>query len=146
MKSRLSVIILKYFLFLFYLFSSKISFSQELVWKNIGIKDGLPSSEVYQIYQDRKGYIWFATDAGVCLYDGNKIITFTTKDGLPENVVLGIYEDLHGRIWFRLLSGALYYYEKGEIKGIEANKELYKLLEGHDHHQLHSQQPLQSLV
>ena len=26
--------------------------------------DGLPSSEVYEVIQDRNGYMWFATDRG----------------------------------------------------------------------------------
>ena len=32
--------------------------------------DGLPSSEIYDIIQDERGFIWFATDRGLARYDG----------------------------------------------------------------------------
>jgi hypothetical protein len=102
--------------------------SQEPAWKNVSIKDGLPSSEVYHVFQDKKGFIWFATDAGVCLYDGEKVNTLTSKDGLYENVILGIYEDNKGRIWFRGFSGSLSFYKNGVITCINGNETLYNML------------------
>lgn len=38
------------------------------------VADGIPSSEVYELYQDTKGYLWLATDAGICRYNS---VTFT---------------------------------------------------------------------
>ncbi|MES1181535.1 MAG: two-component regulator propeller domain-containing protein, partial [Flavobacterium sp.] len=53
------------------------------VFRNIGVNEGLPSSEVYRIIQDKKGFIWFSTDAGVCRFNGHSFKCFTTADGLP---------------------------------------------------------------
>ena len=74
--------------------------AQQYKYRHFTPDDGLPSSTVYRIIQDRKGFIWIATDAGVCRYDGNKFERFTVKDGLPNNEILGLYEDNLGRIWF----------------------------------------------
>jgi ligand-binding sensor domain-containing protein/anti-sigma regulatory factor (Ser/Thr protein kinase) len=119
---------LRYFSCLLFLLLTTTLFPQEPAWKNIGIQQGLPSSEIYQVLQDKKGFIWFVSDAGVCRYDAEKITVFTTKEGLYENVVLGMYEDPKGRIWFRGLTGSLCYYEDGIISSIAANPMLCRLL------------------
>lgn len=102
-------------------------FGQEFYFKNIGIAQGLPSSETYHSLQDSKGFIWITTDAGICKYDGKTITTYTTKDGLPENVVFNVYEDVHGRIWFNSMSGYLFYFENNAFHSIAANSELKKI-------------------
>ena len=56
-------------------------------------ENGLPSSQVYQVLQDKKGYLWFATDHGVCKYNGYEFKTFTTADGLTDNTVFKIFLD-----------------------------------------------------
>jgi signal transduction histidine kinase len=76
---------------------------------NYSIKEGLPSNEVYDIYQDKKGFIWFATDNGVVRFDGEEIKLFHTRDGLSDPVIFGFHEDVTGRIWFRSYSGKLSY-------------------------------------
>lgn len=77
--------------------------------------DGLPSSETYDVLQDRQGYMWFATDRGVSRYDGIRFQNFTTQNGLPDNVVFTLYEDPLGRIWFLSYVGKLAYYYKSRI-------------------------------
>lgn len=52
--------------------------------------NGLPSNTIYQSLQDREGFIWFATDAGLSRFDGHSFTNFTVKDGLPDNEVLGM--------------------------------------------------------
>jgi len=36
--------------------------SQQLVFKNIGIENGVPATEVYLLFQDSKGYVWGFTE------------------------------------------------------------------------------------
>ena len=50
--------------------------------------DGLPSNTVYGMLQDRDGYLWFGTDAGLARYDGTSFRSWTTSDGLSDNEVL----------------------------------------------------------
>src|SRR4051812_6995943 len=93
---------MKWIYFFVFLVFKQTSSSQELNFENLQVK--LPSTELYQVFQDSKGFIWIATDAGICKYDGNTLTTFTVKDGLPENVVLKIKEDAKKRVWFYTLS------------------------------------------
>lgn len=105
---------LKYFK-LFFLLIAISGFSQEPGMKNINTTDGLPSDEVYKSLIDSKGYLWFATNNGVCFYDGENFTTMDINDGLLENTILEIEEDKNGKIWFVGLSGSLSYYDKGVI-------------------------------
>lgn len=84
-------------------------FSQQPLSRNYILKDGLPSNETYHIISDKKGFLWIATDAGICKFDGYKFKVFGEKDGLPESVVLKLYEDRKGRIWFSTLSSKIGY-------------------------------------
>jgi len=81
--------------------------AQEPVLYHYGVEDGLPSSEVYDIIQDRRGYIWIATDRGLSRFDGYTFRNFTSQDGLPDNTVFNLHEDAHGRIWCLSSNGKL---------------------------------------
>jgi hypothetical protein len=70
---------------------------------------------VYQVYQDSRKFVWFATDAGVARFDGSKISCFQKRDGLSSNDVVRIKEDSQGRIWFFNLNATLNYFYKNTI-------------------------------
>ena len=54
---------------------------------------------VYSILKDKKGNVWFGTQAeGVCRYDG-KTLTWFKEKGLAGPAVLGLFEDSKGCIW-----------------------------------------------
>lgn len=100
--------------------------AQSPLTKNYTVKDGLPSSETHDIFQDSKGYIWIATDRGVCRFDGYRFETFNTTNGLPDNTIFEVYEDHKHRIWFRSYSGRLSYYLDGKIYSLSINEEIVK--------------------
>jgi len=77
--------------------------------------DGLSDNFVFSIQQDRKGWLWFATSAGVSRYDGASFKNFTMSDGLVNNAVRKIYEDRQGRLWFST-TGGLSCFEGGKFK------------------------------
>jgi ligand-binding sensor domain-containing protein len=55
---------------------------------------------VYCILKDKKGNVWFGTQAeGVCRYDG-KTLTWFKEKGLAGPAVLGLFEDSKGSLWF----------------------------------------------
>jgi ligand-binding sensor domain-containing protein len=91
------------------------SYGQTTFVKHFSTRDGLPSNSCYHILQDKKGYIWVATDAGVCRFDGKVFETFTIDDGLPDNQIIKLHEDRRGRIWFSALNGQLSYFYNGRI-------------------------------
>ncbi|MEZ4799750.1 MAG: two-component regulator propeller domain-containing protein [Flavobacteriales bacterium] len=62
--------------------------------------------DIYSIYKDRKGYMWFGTNpVGVCRYDG-KSFEWITEEDVTEfrnegaNGVRSITEDKNGDFWF----------------------------------------------
>src|SRR3954467_11951456 len=116
----------RFCLFIFLVFT-QISNAQELSFENIQLKD-FPSTETHKILQDGEGFIWIATDAGICKYDGSNLTTYTVKDGIPENVVLKMVLDSKNRVWGCTLSGYFFYYEKGHFVSIAANPNLKKML------------------
>jgi len=105
-----------------------VTAAQEVSYRHIGVTEGLPSSEVYSIIQDQKGYIWLSTDAGVCRFNGHKFKRFTTADGLEDNTVFNLFEDRRGKIWMICYNGAVCYYENGKISSISASDSLMKKL------------------
>src|SRR5882757_3674951 len=72
--------------------------------------DGLPSATVYDITQDKDGFIWFGTENGLCRFDGKNFKTFTTKDGLPDNSILKAHGDNSGKLYFTPFTHSIYYY------------------------------------
>lgn len=102
--------------------------AQQTIIKNYNTNHGLPSSEVYSVMEDHKGYLWFTTDAGVTRFDGYHFIKFTTDDGLTDNTVFSAFEDTHHRIWFRTFNGKICFYENGKIKAIQANDTLFGII------------------
>lgn len=94
------------------------AFAQQPIMKQYTVNDGLPSSEVYFVMQDSKGYIWLTTDRGVARFDGYTFTTYTTENGLCDNTVFDIYEDPKKRLWFRTYSGKLCCYDQGKFVSI----------------------------
>lgn len=103
-------------------------FSQEYNYTHYTVEDGLPSSEVYSTFQDSKGYIWFATDAGVSRFNGYEFKNFDVKDGLTDNTVFLIREDSKGRIWFGTFNRKLCYFYNNKIYPYRYNKKLKSFL------------------
>ncbi len=91
---------------------------------NYSVRDGLPSSEVYDVLQDDQGYMWFATDRGVSRFDGYDFKNFTNHDGLTDNVVFKFFVDEQKRIWCNGWVSKLCYFENGRLKQYRYNQVL----------------------
>lgn len=88
---------------------------QQPFFKNYKVRDGLPSNNVYYVFQDSKGYLWFCTDLGVSRFDGAHFTNFTTADGMSDNEVFTCHEDRQGRLWFATLNGKPCFYQHGAM-------------------------------
>lgn len=73
---------MKKVLFVF-LFSPFLLLAQSYAIKQLGIQEGLSNNHVVSIAQDKKGFLWFATEEGLNKFDG---IHFTSyyKEAIPE--------------------------------------------------------------
>jgi signal transduction histidine kinase/ligand-binding sensor domain-containing protein/DNA-binding response OmpR family regulator len=65
--------------------------------------DGLSQNRVMDIYQDKKGYMWFATWDGLNKFDGRHFSVYKGKAGDPNgftnNRLNNIFEDPYGYLW-----------------------------------------------
>jgi len=103
---------------------TSVAQSPEPVFRRYTVDNGLPSSSVYHVFQDSKGFMWFATANGVSRYNGYKFENFDLQSGLVDNEVFEIYEDYKHRIWFIPMSGKLSYYEDGRIVSYRYNNKI----------------------
>ncbi len=51
------------------------SFDQ-MAGRSLSAKDGLLSNQVYDIVQDKQGFVWFATVNGISRYDGYSFLNY----------------------------------------------------------------------
>jgi len=65
----------------------------------------LCSDRVNSIFEDSRGWLWFATEGGLCRFNKGKFIRYTTADGLPSNFILCLLEDRRGRLWISTSRG-----------------------------------------
>ncbi len=76
----------------------------------------LSSSLVNDIYQDKRNYIWIATEDGLNKYDAVKFTTYRNDKNdsttLTNNYVHTLLEDSMGRFWIACLKGLLLYDRK----------------------------------
>lgn len=72
-------------------------------FRRITINDGLSLSSVYCIYQDRVGYMWFATEDGLNKYDGRNFTVYNHIPGdtntMTNKWIEHIAEDSDGNLW-----------------------------------------------
>ena len=76
--------------------------------EKIGLKEGLPSINLLDMYYDRQGRLWIGSvDAGVFLFDPQKrtIRYLNQASGLSNNRVDGITEDSSGKFWISTFGG-----------------------------------------
>lgn len=90
---------MKLLIIAFFLFTTFLGTSQDPVYNHYTTSNGLSSSEVYDIIQDKWGYIWFSTDNGLTRYDGYTFKHYSTSDGLTNNTVFKFFKDNDERIW-----------------------------------------------
>ncbi|SFC63414.1 Two component regulator propeller [Flexibacter flexilis DSM 6793] len=102
-------------LLLFYCLTERHTFAQTLTFKHYNRASGLSSDYIFNIYQDSKGYIWFATDNGVSRYNGQYFDRYSTNEGLSANLVYHVLEDNAGQIWFGTYEGGASILKDGKI-------------------------------
>ncbi len=68
--------------------------------------DGLPSSNVRVLLEDRHGSLWVGTqDAGVARLADGRASVFRARHGLSHNLVRALHEDREGSVWVGTNSG-----------------------------------------
>jgi ligand-binding sensor domain-containing protein/signal transduction histidine kinase len=82
---------------------------RSLRFERLGQEQGLSQESVLTVRQDREGFIWIGTQAGLNRYDGYKVKVFRNDPhdpaSLVDNYVMASYEDEQGRMWFGTKGG-----------------------------------------
>ena len=100
MKAKIILLIL-----LFFLIFSRTLYpeKQNIRFEKLSCEDGLSQSNVFSIIQDRKGFMWFATEDGINKYDAYSFTVYKNNpdniNSLSDNWVNRIYEDSSGYLW-----------------------------------------------
>lgn len=84
--------------------------SQPLSARYYSIKQGLPAQALYGCVQDRRGFLWIATENGVARFDGFQFRHYGIADGLPDPDVLNVFMDGSGVVWALPFQKAPVYY------------------------------------
>lgn len=82
---------------------------------NFGVNDGLTSSNVNYLCQDNIGYIWFATQNGICRYDGRQIREIKIDPNVLSVDASFIMTDSKNRVWIATTNFGAYYIEAGIV-------------------------------
>ncbi|MDR3118750.1 MAG: response regulator [Mediterranea sp.] len=72
----------------------------------------LSNSLINKVYQDRKGFVWIATEDGLNKFDGTRFSIYRhTADStsLKNNYVRSLYEDSYGNFWIGCINGLQLY-------------------------------------
>ncbi|MCK9411448.1 MAG: histidine kinase [Prolixibacteraceae bacterium] len=78
--------------------------------------DGLASSTVYDIIQDKEGFIWFATTNGMSKFDGKRFTTFRSSDGLNSNSIISLLEGKNGELYIGNFEKGINVFRNGHIE------------------------------
>ncbi|MBD8627578.1 GAF domain-containing protein [Oxalobacteraceae sp. CFBP 8753] len=82
---------------------------RNLRFERLSVEEGLSQHSVMSILQDRQGFIWFGTQAGLHRYDGYRIVIYRNDANdpasIPDNFISASYEDPDGRLWFGTKGG-----------------------------------------
>ena len=72
------------------------------VW---GTDHGLLSTSIHDVFTDREGTAWLATDRGLSRRRKQVIQGYTTRDGIEHSEIYPIYRDRQDTIWIGSTKG-----------------------------------------
>jgi signal transduction histidine kinase/ligand-binding sensor domain-containing protein len=84
---------------------------RDLKFAHLTTNDGLSQSNVKAILQDRRGFMWLATQDGLDRYDGNAFVVYkhnpNDPGSLSANLVMDLVEDDQGYLWIATYTGGV---------------------------------------
>ncbi len=82
---------------------------ENLRFRRYSFEDGLSQLTVLSILQDKRGFMWFATQDGLNRFDGNEFLVFRPRQDDPSSIsnayVTALAEDSQGYLWAGTDSG-----------------------------------------
>ncbi len=84
---------------------------QNFEFKQLLTKDGLPGTQVFDIVEDSAGFLWMATDNGLCRYDGVHFKIYGANEGCDERSFIRLFIDSKHTLWVLSNNYRLYYFK-----------------------------------
>ncbi len=114
--SRSKLAIHFFFSLVIILLGSKMAAQTTVSYESISIAQGLSQGMVFDILQDKQGFIWVATKNGLNQYNGYEFRVFTNdpynSHSLSSNTIIKLFEDSKGRIWIGTENAGVNIYDK----------------------------------
>ena len=86
-------------------------YSQNPIFKSLTVENGLSSSDVNCLLQDKLGFIWIGTDNGLNRFDGKNFKVYryqqNKSNSISDNSIWSLFEDKKGNIWIGTKGGTL---------------------------------------
>jgi ligand-binding sensor domain-containing protein/serine phosphatase RsbU (regulator of sigma subunit) len=89
---------MRYIVFVGFILLTKVFDAQIYSFTQFTKNDGLPSTYIYDIEQDDKGFLAVATGDGLCYFGGSKFMTFDTTNGIGDNIISCLGRNTRGEI------------------------------------------------
>ncbi len=84
---------------------------QKSRFQHYTVSEGLCHPFIYNLSQDKNGFIWIGTGEGLCRFDGVEFHPAADMDSLPVDVVNVCYTDKLGKLWFGFNNGQVWAYD-----------------------------------
>lgn len=92
--------------------------------RNYATRDGLAGQIVNSVFQDRDGYLWFATQSGISVFNGRTFQRFEPDERLMGVDAVTINQDQEGRIWIGTNTAGVFVYDFNELKAYDQDSGL----------------------
>lgn len=119
-------------LFLLWVGQEAVS-AQHLSWRNFTADQGLPGNIVYDMLEDRSGYLWFVTDQGICRFNGYEFIQPVDTSAMRGSEAFVPAEDAAGKIWFTRLDASVWFIENDTVRAWKYNSIITALRDSFRH-------------
>lgn len=98
---RLKILFLFYYGFILQAIAQEPqSLIKQTGFREFSVEQGLSQNTIQRFYQDKTGYIWIATDAGLNRLDGNQIQSINgLQNQLTSASINNIMQDSNGEFW-----------------------------------------------
>jgi|GEM_PF-1311783 len=90
--------------------------AQRMNFLNISSRLKLPVMGTYGIWQDREGYIWISTEAGMCRYDGLELWNFMESEEFRNESVFALTRGADGTLWMATSRHRILYYRDKKLQ------------------------------
>ncbi|HMG16387.1 MAG TPA: two-component regulator propeller domain-containing protein, partial [Saprospiraceae bacterium] len=100
-KTIKTIFLICVFLLLFFV----KTYTQTFPIQRFSVQQGIAHSNVFSVFQDKKGFLWFSTAYGLSRFDGKNFKNFTSENGLNNNTVISLMQMPNDNIWINNFGG-----------------------------------------